>query len=544
MSVPGVRTDDDGSVDRPTPFRGEPAGPRAVGDPVDMPAGERLEEAARSATLAQNLACAARLAAAHAMVVEAERDRTCASGGDGGDGRHDDARRYARIDPRSRARDHVAAHMSLTTWHAARLVDAAVEVHRRLPRLRGVVERGALAEGLVVDLACRLREVPDRIVAQVEAEVVRSLVADVEGGDRPSRSALAAEVDRAVERADPQAVDDAVAEAERSRTVSFRPDGRGMTRMWALLRAEEAEVLRARIEAAAGADYEVRFVHDPELTLEQCRADALVAIALGFGNAGSGCAAPASDATGATVSCTAGSGPSDPDAAGSTATAPAPSGPGGGPLHVTVISSSAAGLPDRAEVVRGAYSSLDWLFSTLFGEGRESESGTEQVTRFEVVDLLPGSMDDPDAALRYLISAGLARRIRLRDGTCRHPGCSVPAECCDIDHIVPFDHFRPGLGGPTAEWNLVCLCRGHHREKTFGRWAYRPGELGELVITTESGRQLRTRPRGMLALARRDLLDHRWDRHRAGDGAAPEKWIGDDGLVTSPPGAERTAPTG
>ena len=52
--------------------------------------------------------------------------------------------------------------------------------------------------------------------------------------------------------------------------------------------------------------------------------------------------------------------------------------------------------------------------------------------------------------------------LRLRDGTCRAPGCSVAAERCDADHHVPWPH-----GETTAE-NLQMLCRRHHRMKSHG----------------------------------------------------------------------------
>ena len=116
----------------------------------------------------------------------------------------------------------------------------------------------------------------------------------------------------------------------------------------------------------------------------------------------------------------------------------------------------------------------------------------------------PGTADTPTGARRYRISAELAHRIRLRDGTCRHPGCSVPADDCDIDHCRPFNHTDPTTGGPTTEANLVCLCRQHHRFKTFHGWHYHLAPDGTLTVTTDTGHTLTTTPTGPLA---------RW-RHR------------------------------
>ncbi|MFC9787782.1 hypothetical protein [Rhodococcus sp. NPDC127528] len=48
----------------------------------------------------------------------------------------------------------------------------------------------------------------------------------------------------------------------------------------------------------------------------------------------------------------------------------------------------------------------------------------------------------------------------------------MPADRCQIDHIVPFDHDRPRLGGWTIATNLQCLCLLHHQLKTTGYWHY------------------------------------------------------------------------
>ena len=69
--------------------------------------------------------------------------------------------------------------------------------------------------------------------------------------------------------------------------------------------------------------------------------------------------------------------------------------------------------------------------------------------------------------LRYQPSAAVERAVRLRDLTCRFPGCDRPAVVCDLDHTVPFNHADPRNGGLTVPGNLKCMCRQHHRLKTF-----------------------------------------------------------------------------
>jgi hypothetical protein len=100
----------------------------------------------------------------------------------------------------------------------------------------------------------------------------------------------------------------------------------------------------------------------------------------------------------------------------------------------------------------------------------------------------------PAEELRYRPGAALARWIRLRDLTCRAPGCSVPAEQCDIDHVIPFDHRDPAAGGRTVSWNLACFCREHHRCKTFGGWCVELQADGTIVWTSPAGQVSRTTP--------------------------------------------------
>lgn len=69
----------------------------------------------------------------------------------------------------------------------------------------------------------------------------------------------------------------------------------------------------------------------------------------------------------------------------------------------------------------------------------------------------------------YRPSPALAARIVDRDVTCTFPGCRIPAERCDLDHIQPFDPTRDAVP-QTRTGNLAALCRHHHRMKTHGGW--------------------------------------------------------------------------
>ena len=73
----------------------------------------------------------------------------------------------------------------------------------------------------------------------------------------------------------------------------------------------------------------------------------------------------------------------------------------------------------------------------------------------------------------YKPPAALVEFVKLRDRTCRHPGCIRPARTADLDHRVPWPR------GSTTASNLDAECRRHHRAKTLAGWQVRarPGFL-------------------------------------------------------------------
>ena len=74
-----------------------------------------------------------------------------------------------------------------------------------------------------------------------------------------------------------------------------------------------------------------------------------------------------------------------------------------------------------------------------------------------------------------LVSGRLRKALDLRDKHCRFPGCDIPAIWSDAHHIV---HWADG--GPTKLFNLLLLCRRHHRMVHEGRWQLQPAGDGLL----------------------------------------------------------------
>jgi hypothetical protein len=63
----------------------------------------------------------------------------------------------------------------------------------------------------------------------------------------------------------------------------------------------------------------------------------------------------------------------------------------------------------------------------------------------------------------------LAAYIRARDLSCDHPGCTTPAEGCQLDHDNPFNVTDPDGGRTTAD-ELTPRCEPHHNGKTHLGW--------------------------------------------------------------------------
>ncbi|MFI7119224.1 DUF222 domain-containing protein [Amycolatopsis sp. NPDC049868] len=119
---------------------------------------------------------------------------------------------------------------------------------------------------------------------------------------------------------------------------------------------------------------------------------------------------------------------------------------------------------------------------------REIAGGGNSVLRRIITDPLSGQVLDLGRD-RYRPTAGLAEFVRVRDRECRRPGCHRPAQACDIDHSVPWQH-----GGHTSDTELIDLCRRDHRLKDEPGWTYHLASDGTLTITTPTGQRYDSTP--------------------------------------------------
>jgi Domain of unknown function (DUF222) len=104
-----------------------------------------------------------------------------------------------------------------------------------------------------------------------------------------------------------------------------------------------------------------------------------------------------------------------------------------------------------------------------------------------IVDPVTGHLLDYGTVI-YRPPAELADYVMARDRRCRFPGCNTKATHCDIDHNIPAPR------GDTSARNCCCLCRRHHRLKTFGGWTVQLKPDGSCLWTSPCGRQFVSDP--------------------------------------------------
>jgi hypothetical protein len=89
---------------------------------------------------------------------------------------------------------------------------------------------------------------------------------------------------------------------------------------------------------------------------------------------------------------------------------------------------------------------------------------------------------DLPTARGYQHPTTLETAVKLRDSTCRAPGCTRPATRCDCDHVTPYPQGETSLG------NSCSLCRRHHRLKTHAPdWQMTITPDGDVTWTTPTG---------------------------------------------------------
>jgi hypothetical protein len=340
----------------------------------------------------------------------------------------------------------VSAALGISRGRASGRLRYAIALRERLPRVAETFASGAIDFRLMAAVVCRTELVEDPVlIAKLDAAVARHASKWM----RLSEPKLIERIDMWVTRLDPAGTR-VPGQRNEDRYVEIGPTDSGLAGIWAQLRAPDGAALDQKLDALAATVCRA----DPR-TKAQRRADALGALAAGR----------------ETMRCECGS--SDcPAAQRRPATDVV--------IHVLAEQATLSGDSEAPGYLPG------------FGPVPPKPLRDLAVTA-KIKPLVKPSAD-PEPG--YRPSAALAEFVRLRDLTCRFPGCDEPAEVCDIDHTIPFPL------GPTHPSNLKLLCRCHHLLKTFytgfGGWADRQLPDSTVEWTTPSGHVYTTTPGGSI----------------------------------------------
>lgn len=140
------------------------------------------------------------------------------------------------------------------------------------------------------------------------------------------------------------------------------------------------------------------------------------------------------------------------------------------------------GVPDAPVYVPG----VGWL------DAKASECLRTRVTTVRRLDEYRDYV-----SYSYVAPPGLRAFLIGRDGTCRYPGCRVPATRCQVDHRVDFRD-----GGLTSAANCAMFCQHHHNMKTDGVFTYElDPDTAEITIFFLDGTVVTTKPAGPISPA-------------------------------------------
>ncbi len=340
----------------------------------------------------------------------------------------------------------IAAALGISRGRARGRLRYAIALCERLPRIAEVFAQGLIDFRLMAAVVSRTELVdnPD-LVAKLDAAIARHAPKWM----RLSEPKLLERIDWWVLRFDP-AGRRVPGERTEDRYVEIAPTDAGLAGIWAQLHAIDGAALDQKLDALA----ETVCGADPR-TKKQRRADALGALVAGLTAMHCQCGSP---------ECSAAQRRPASDVV----------------IHVLAEQATITGDSQTPGYLPG--------FGPLPSSSLRGIAATAKIKQLVMPPTKPES--------GYRPSTALAEFVRLRDLTCRFPGCDEPAEVCDIDHTVPFPL------GPTHPSNCKLLCRYHHLLKTFytgcGGWADRQLPDGTVEWTAPTGHTYTTKPAGAL----------------------------------------------
>jgi hypothetical protein len=323
----------------------------------------------------------------------------------------------------------VAAALNIGHGRACGEMDLAVTLRDRLPKVVALFLSGQLNGRRVWLIANRTYLVTDaEALAELDAVIAERIVA----WGPLSEYKLVQAIDVWVDEIDPGALRRT---RNKARTRDFTvddADGTGTAAVYGRLVGTDAALLKQRVDAMARGVCE-----DDPRTLAQRRADALGALAAGS----------------TVLSCAC----ENPDCAAAVDDGRASS----VVVHVIAEQASTQAQPDpecHGQGLAPKYApepAVGRKAALILGGGPVPAPLLAQfIARGAKVTLIGAPSQRPER--RYRPSKALDEFVRMRDMTCRYPGCDRPAVFGDVDHTIPYP------GGHTHPGDLKCYCRKHH----------------------------------------------------------------------------------
>lgn len=370
----------------------------------------------------------------------------------------DDDGRWA-VDGWDAAAAEVAAAMGISHRRASSQLHLARALADRLPKVAELLRAGVISARIASTIAWRTQLVEPEALPAVDA----GIAAHTEGWGTLSEAALKQSIDAVLQEHDPDAVR-RFDIAARAMDIQFgKPeDDTGTASVFGRLYATDTALFERRIRALIAG-----VCKDDPRTIGQRRVDAMGVIAANADRLACRCGRP---------DC--------PQAEADTTHV------GTVVIHVVAEAATVAAATNPAAATPPVRPAL------LVGGGVIPGPLLAELIRTgaKLVPLRQPCADGQSEP-RYRPSTSLARFVRMRDLTCRFPGCSAPAQYCDIDHGMPYP------SGPTHPGNMRCLCRKHHLLKTFWPgWSDQQLPDGTIRWTTPSGRTYTTAPGGRILL--------------------------------------------
>ncbi|MFV9635138.1 DUF222 domain-containing protein [Mycobacterium neumannii] len=392
----------------------------------------------------------------------------------------DEDRDHLAVDGWRMASAEISAAMRVGDRAASSQMCIAMALRERLPKVAALFAQGRLSAALVSTITWRTQLIVDSQIAQrIDTAIAQR--AGEWGGLSVAR--LESAIDSLVDQHDPDARR-RMREAAQNRDVRLgkRDDVTGTMSLWGRLSIADGELLKRRL-----AQLSSQVCKDDPRTAGQRRSEALGAIAANAEGLSCRCGSPDCPSAGQ----------DDPRAAH---------------FVINVITEANAPNTEPVPATPAESATAERAAGPVepATEPQAAEPATERSKPRSAAALIIGGGLIPTPLLAELIKNGAkvqwvhkppaapetgyrpsgktARFVRMRDMTCRFPGCTRPAEFCDLDHTTP------SPAGATHPSNLKCLCRIHHLLKTFGGWGDQQHPDGTVLWTAPSGRTYFTHP--------------------------------------------------